>query len=78
MAYSHDEVRAAFDRALCAAALVDRPAPDPNVHWVPHQLDWLEDAHGWMTPMGEEVWVPATLISRPMMVNQRLTSPCRG
>lgn len=32
MAYSQDEVRAAFDRALRAAALVDHPAHDADVH----------------------------------------------
>lgn len=31
MAYSQDEVRAAFDWALLAAALVDHPAYDANI-----------------------------------------------
>lgn len=32
MAYSQNEVRAAFDRALRAAASVDHPAYDANIH----------------------------------------------
>ncbi|MEG3166441.1 hypothetical protein U1701_17815 [Sphingomonas sp. PB2P19] len=80
MAYSQDEVLEAFDRALRAAARVDRPVHDPDDPWVPHRFDWLEDVHGWMTPVGEGVWVPAALLRRSMMLdcllsNEELQSP---
>jgi len=73
MAYSQDEVRLAFDRALRAAARIDRPAHDSDDPWVPHRFDWLEDVHGWITPVGEGVWVPAALLGRSMMLDRLLS-----
>ena len=70
---SRDDVLEAFDRALRAAARFDRPAHDPDDPWVPHRFDWLEDVHGWVTPVGDLVWVPAGLLSRSMMLDRLLS-----
>ncbi len=69
MRYSRAEIMESFDRALRAAARVDRPPPDPDVLWLPHEFDWLEDVHGWITPIDDGVWVPAVLKNGPWMLD---------
>ena len=73
MAYRHDALLKAFEKEMRAAARIDRPPHDPDDPWVPHEFDWLEDVHGWITPVGDGVWVPAALVSRLRMLNQILS-----